>query len=145
MRGRGSRVIPTLDRILETALYVDDVIRARAFYEGLFALEPMVADDDFVAYDVAGKSVLLLFRRGGFAHARSGASGTIPGHDGSGPLHLAFAIPENMLETWRARLAQHDLALEATMHWPRGGTSLYVRDPDQHLVELATPGLWPTY
>jgi hypothetical protein len=27
-------------------------------------------------------------------------------------------------------------------HWPRGGTSLYIRDPDDALVELATPGLW---
>jgi len=29
--------------------------------------------------------------------------------------------------------------------WPRGGTSLYFRDPAGHLVELATPGLWSTY
>jgi catechol 2,3-dioxygenase-like lactoylglutathione lyase family enzyme len=31
------------------------------------------------------------------------------------------------------------------MEWPRGGTSLYFRDPDGHLVELATPGLWSIY
>jgi catechol 2,3-dioxygenase-like lactoylglutathione lyase family enzyme len=31
------------------------------------------------------------------------------------------------------------------MAWPRGGTSLYFRDPDGHLVELATPGLWSIY
>jgi len=32
--------------------------------------------------------------------------------------------------------------LEQQVAWPRGGTSLYFRDPDRHLVELATPGLW---
>ena len=26
--------------------------------------------------------------------------------------------------------------------WPRGGLSLYMRNPDGALVELATPGLW---
>jgi len=29
--------------------------------------------------------------------------------------------------------------------WSRGGESLYFRDPDDHLVELATPGIWATY
>jgi catechol 2,3-dioxygenase-like lactoylglutathione lyase family enzyme len=29
--------------------------------------------------------------------------------------------------------------------WPRGGRSVYFRDPDGHSVELATPGLWETY
>jgi catechol 2,3-dioxygenase-like lactoylglutathione lyase family enzyme len=138
-------VIPALARILETALYVDDLPRARAFYEGLFGLRAMFADGDLVAYDVGGASVLLLFRRGGSIHARSGPAGTIPGHDGSGPLHFAFAIPADALEAWRARLAERGVAIEATMRWPRGGTSLYFRDPDGHLVELATPGLWPTY
>ena len=27
----------------------------------------------------------------------------------------------------------------------RGGSSLYVRDPDGRSVELATPGIWPNY
>ncbi len=105
----------------------------------------MIADADLVAYDVGGTSVLLLFRRGGSTLARRGPSGTIPGHDGSGPLHFAFAISEDALADWRARLVERGVPIEATMRWPRGGTSLYFRDPDQHLIELATPGLWPMY
>jgi catechol 2,3-dioxygenase-like lactoylglutathione lyase family enzyme len=31
------------------------------------------------------------------------------------------------------------------VRWPRGGESIYFRDPDGHLVELATPGLWDNY
>jgi len=27
----------------------------------------------------------------------------------------------------------------------RGGHSIYFRDPDGHLLELATPGLWAIY
>jgi catechol 2,3-dioxygenase-like lactoylglutathione lyase family enzyme len=36
-------------------------------------------------------------------------------------------------------------ALEGRTKWPRGGESIYFRDPDGHLLELATPGLWPGY
>ena len=31
------------------------------------------------------------------------------------------------------------------MNWERGGQSIYFRDPDGHLVELATPGIWAIY
>ena len=36
-------------------------------------------------------------------------------------------------------------AIEGRTVWSRGGHSIYFRDPDGHLVELATPGLWATY
>lgn len=49
------------------------------------------------------------------------------------------------LADWEARLAQAEVEIEGRATWPRGGKSIYFRDPDGHLVELATPGLWPTY
>ena len=56
--------MPKLDGILETALYTDDMVRARQFYEEVMELEPIYADDRLCAYGVAGRDVLLLFRRG---------------------------------------------------------------------------------
>ena len=44
---------------------------------------------------------------------------------------------------WEARLGEFDVAIEGRTNWPRGGISIYFRDPDGHLLELATPGLWP--
>jgi catechol 2,3-dioxygenase-like lactoylglutathione lyase family enzyme len=35
--------------------------------------------------------------------------------------------------------------IEGRTQWPRGSTSIYFRDPDGHLLELATPGLWPVW
>ena len=37
------------------------------------------------------------------------------------------------------------IAIKGRTKWPRGGESIYFRDPDGHVLELATPGLWPGY
>ncbi len=137
--------MPRLDAVLETALYVDDLDRARAFYADVLGLAPLQADDRMSAYDVGGRSVLLLFRRGAAHETIRLPGGTIPPHDGSGPLHIAFAVARDALADWQARLAAAGIAIEGRTDWPRGGVSLYFRDPDGHLLELATPGLWATY
>ena len=36
----------------------------------------------------------------------------------------------------------NQLVIEKEMEWPRGGRSLYFRDPAGNSVELITPGLW---
>ena len=41
----------------------------------------------------------------------------------------------------RSGLPTEGIAIEGRTKWPRGGESIYFRDPDGHLVELATPGL----
>ena len=58
-----------VDGILESALYVDDLDRSRAFYADLFGFETIDAGERLVALSVADKQVLLLFKRG--ASARS--------------------------------------------------------------------------
>jgi catechol-2,3-dioxygenase len=87
--------------------------------------------------------VLLLFLRGGTLQPVRTESGLIPPHDGSGRLHMAFSIVKDELDDWRAHLAMHGVAIEGTSDWKRGGHSLYFRDPDGNMLELATvPGLW---
>ena len=49
------------------------------------------------------------------------------------------------LAEWEARLAEEAIAIEGRTKWRRGGESIYFRDPDGHLLELATPGLWPGF
>lgn len=67
----------------------------------------------------------------------------IPPHDGSGQIHIAFAVSPEELEPWRAHLAAHGVTIEGASDWKNGGHSLYFRDPDGHLLELATtPGVW---
>ncbi|MEH2627311.1 catechol 2,3-dioxygenase-like lactoylglutathione lyase family enzyme [Bradyrhizobium sp. AZCC 1719] len=137
--------MPKLSGVIETALYVDDLDRARAFYEEVLGLEALTADPRFVAFDVGGRSVLLLFRRGSAPETIQLPGGTIPPHDGSGPIHMAFAIPAAEMPVWEEALGEHNVAIEGRTDWPRGGKSIYFRDPDNHLLELATPGIWKIY
>jgi catechol 2,3-dioxygenase-like lactoylglutathione lyase family enzyme len=137
--------MPALNSILETALYVDDLDRARAFYESVLGLPLLRADRRMCAFDVGGRSVLLLFLRGASAETMTMPGGTIPPHDGRGPLHMAFAVSAEDLTTWEERLRERGIAVEGRTTWAKGGRSVYFRDPDGHLVEFATPGLWETY
>jgi catechol 2,3-dioxygenase-like lactoylglutathione lyase family enzyme len=129
--------------IAETALYVDDLDRAIGFYTVLFGCPTLRRDERFCALRIAEEQVLLLFRRGqSLETIRLNDGAWIPGHDGSGPLHVCFGIPASDLPGWEAKLGRLGIVLESRVNWPSGATSLYFRDPDQHVVELATPGLW---
>ncbi len=136
---------PKITGILETALYVEDLDLAGQFYEDVLGLKPINRDPRFAAYIAGPQSVLLLFQRGSALETVHMPGGTIPPHDGQGTLHVAFAIPADALAKWEAQLAAHNIAIEGRTVWPRGGKSIYFRDPDNHLLELATPGLWPNY
>ncbi|MBB4038509.1 catechol 2,3-dioxygenase-like lactoylglutathione lyase family enzyme [Microvirga flocculans] len=137
--------MPKLNAVLETALYVDDLDRARSFYEDSLGLTLLLHNQRMCAFDVGGRSVLLLFVRGGSTEPITTPGGTIPPHDGQGPLHIGFAISAEELEAWERRLKECAIPVESRVTWSRGGTSLYFRDPDGHVLELVTPGLWATY
>ena len=137
--------MPQLDAVLETALYVDDLDRAVRFYSGVLELKPLYQDSRLCAFSVGDRNVLLIFPRGGALETVHMPGGTIPPHDGAGPLHVAFAIAKDELAQWEERLAANKIAIEGRTTWKRGGESIYFRDPDGHLLELATPGLWAIY
>jgi catechol 2,3-dioxygenase-like lactoylglutathione lyase family enzyme len=137
--------MPRVNGVLETALYVDDLPRARHFYEGVLQLKPVFSDHRLCAYDAGARSVLLLFKRGASTETATLPGGTIPPHDGNGPLHIALAVSADELGHWEEHLTAQGVKIEGRTTWPRGGTSLYFRDPDGHLLELAAPGLWPIY
>jgi catechol 2,3-dioxygenase-like lactoylglutathione lyase family enzyme len=127
---------PRITGILETCLYVEDLDRAARFYEEILGLKRMDVFEPqrLVPMIAPGPNLLLLFKRG-----------ASPDHDSTGHQHLAFSIAAADLEAWEQRLAARGIAIEEKKRWERGGASLYFRDPDGHLLELATPGVWPVY
>jgi catechol 2,3-dioxygenase-like lactoylglutathione lyase family enzyme len=130
---------PRTDGILETSLYVSDVPRSVRFYEDTFGF---VVISDFgergCAMQAGTRQVLLLFKKGASRAIQSP-------HDGDGELHLAFAIPSPEFASWESWLQTKGIAIEEKRTWELGGSSLYFRDPDHHLIELATPGTWSVY
>ena len=137
--------VPRVSGVLETSLYVADLDRARDFYQRVFGFERFVHDGRMCGLGVPGGQVLLLFHHGSTNEPAPTPGGIIPPHHGSGDLHLCFAIPLGELAAWEEHLRHADIQVESRVHWPRGGTSLYFRDPDRHLLELATPGVWSVY
>jgi catechol 2,3-dioxygenase-like lactoylglutathione lyase family enzyme len=130
---------PKTEGILESSLYVADVARSAQFYEKLFGFQVI---SNFggrgCAMETGFRQVLLLFKKG--------ASRTIQSpHDGDGELHLAFAIRAEDLAAWESWLAENGIAVEEKHTWELGGQSIYFRDPDRHLIEIATPGVWSIY
>jgi catechol 2,3-dioxygenase-like lactoylglutathione lyase family enzyme len=130
---------PKTDGILESSLYVSDLPRSVRFYEETFGFR-LISEfgERGCAMHVNARQVLLLFKKG--------ASRTIQSpHDGDGELHVAFAISADELANWESWLQAKGIAVEEKRQWELGGWSLYFRDLDRHLLELATPGVWSVY
>jgi catechol 2,3-dioxygenase-like lactoylglutathione lyase family enzyme len=130
---------PKLDGILESSLCVSDIPRSVRFYEEVFGF-PVISDfgERGCAMQAGPRQVLLLFKKGA-------SRAIVSPHDGDGELHIAFAIPAAELAAWESWLAEQGIAVEEKRTWDRGGWSIYFRDPDRHLLELATPGVWSVY
>ena len=133
-----------IQRVLETALYCDDLQRTAAFYQRLLSTAPMLSSERLVAFDAGAATVLLLFQKGESIKPVQAAGGLVPAHAGSGPVHFAFAIDSADVSGWEGRLSELGIAIESRVTWEEGGRSIYFRDPDGRSVELATPGIWPS-
>ena len=136
---------PSIRRVLETAVYVDNLERARTFYCDVLGLRTLTSGERLNALDAGEGTVLLLFLRGATASSYGASGGRTPPHDSSGPAHFAFAVDAEELPAWREYLVSVGIDLESDIEWPLGGRSLYFRDPDGNLVEVASPGVWEVY
>jgi catechol 2,3-dioxygenase-like lactoylglutathione lyase family enzyme len=132
---------PQVNGILETSLYVEHPARSVEFYRRVFGFEPIDADQEGItdqtrlcAMRAGDRSVLLLFKKGATADTNA-----------NGAIHVAFGISRSELPAWEAWLAQQGIPIESRKTWKYGGEALYFRDPDGHLLEVVTPGVWSIF
>ena len=133
----------TPDAVLEAALYVDDLAEAERFYGEVLGLERLAAVAGRHVFFRCGQPVVLLFTAAATREPPApGSRFPVPPHGASGPGHLCFAADEAGIDRWKAQLARHRVAIESEFAWPKGGRSIYVRDPSGNSLEFANPTIW---
>src|ERR1700733_12145012 len=108
---------PAIEALLETSLYARDLQRTAAFYRDVFGLKALVDSPRLVAFEIAKRSVLLVFQAGATEQDVVDARGAIPGHDGRGRLHLALSISADDIDAWRKRLAERGVEIAGEYRW----------------------------
>ena len=132
-----------IDGVLETCLYARDLDAAERFYGGVLGLAVFAREEERHVFFRCGPAMLLVFDPERTASSPGQVSGVaVPAHGAHGAGHVCFRIAADELPSWRERLAQAGVAIDAEIAWPRGGSSLYVRDPAGNSVELAPARIW---
>lgn len=109
------------------ALRSSDVNRLERFYAGVLGLEVVRRNDERGSVWLRAGATLLMLER-----ADPSEAPTLAAHRDSLEL-IAFAIDPEQRESWRDRLAQRSVSVEAET-----GHTLYFRDPDGRRIGVST-------
>jgi catechol 2,3-dioxygenase-like lactoylglutathione lyase family enzyme len=131
-----------IDGILETALYVDDLDAAEAFYGGVLGLEKITRADNRHVFYRCGPGVLLVFNRAETVKPPPEGALPVPAHGTTGAGHACFRVEERALDQVVEHLIAAGIAIESEVNWPGGARSIYFRDPAGNSLECASPSLW---
>ena len=128
--------------ILETVLYTRDLDATECFYRDVLGMEPFSKDPARQLFYRCGNQVLLIFNPDATARPPAPGSLPVPPHGADGPGHVCFRATADEIDAWHGRLTQHGIAIESDFVWPRGGRSIYFRDPAGNCLEFAEPAIW---
>jgi catechol 2,3-dioxygenase-like lactoylglutathione lyase family enzyme len=131
-----------IDGILETALYVDDLDAAEAFYGELLGLERVLRAGDRHAFYRCGPGILLIFNRAETLKPPPDDALPVPPHGTAGPGHVCFRMEGPAIDRMAEKLNKAGIVIESDFRWPTGARSLYFRDPAGNSLECAEPRLW---
>jgi catechol 2,3-dioxygenase-like lactoylglutathione lyase family enzyme len=130
------------DGILESVLYTSDLDRAEAFYTGVLGFELFGKVKGRHLFFRCGNQMLLIFRPEATRVSLQSAFVPVPTHGAKGEGHLCFKASAEAIACWRERLEAAGVEIEADFVWPKGGRSIYFRDPAGNSLEFAEPRIW---
>ncbi|MGE0000552.1 MAG: VOC family protein [Fimbriimonadaceae bacterium] len=125
-------------RILETALYAEDLDAARQFYVDVLGLEVIHFDPERDLFMRLERSVLIVFK----ASRTRIHDSNVPPHGTVGAGHVAFEADRDGIEEWKVRLEKAHVPITQEIDWPNGARSIYFEDPAGNVLEFATRDLW---
>jgi catechol 2,3-dioxygenase-like lactoylglutathione lyase family enzyme len=128
--------------ILETVLYAKDLEATEAFYREVLGLDPFTKVAGRHLFYRCGGQVLLIFNPEATRVPPASEALPVPPHGAEGPGHVCFRATAAELDAWVGRLAAKGVDVEADFEWPRGGRSIYFRDPAGNCLEIAEPRIW---
>jgi catechol 2,3-dioxygenase-like lactoylglutathione lyase family enzyme len=129
--------------VLETALYVDDLVAARQFYTEVLGLEIVTEAEGRHVFFRVGSGMLLVFDPvTTVAPPEPPPALQVPPHGATGPGHICFSVTATGLQQGRKALEKAGIKIESEVEWPNGAVSVYFRDPAGNSLELAEPRLW---
>jgi len=129
-------------RILETAIYADNLTETAAFYEEVLGLERFAGVEGRHVFFRVDGGVFLIFRPAATRVPPAAGALPVPPHGPEGQGHVCFAASAAEIERWRGRLDAAGVAIESDFEWPQGGRSIYFRDPAGNSIEFAEPRIW---
>jgi XTP/dITP diphosphohydrolase len=128
--------------MLESVVYADDLDAAHAFYHGILELPVVTSEPGRHVFFRCGNGMLLVFNPRATAIPPGKDSLPVPPHGAHGQGHACFRAGAAEMAMWRERLAAAGVEIESEFEWPRGGRSIYVRDPAGNSIEFAEPRIW---
>jgi catechol 2,3-dioxygenase-like lactoylglutathione lyase family enzyme len=135
--------VAAIEGVLETCLYARDLDAARHFYADLLGLDLVAREPERHVFFRCGAAMLLVFDPERTRAAPGDVNGVaVPAHGAQGAGHVCFRVGNDTLPRWRARLHGAGVPIESEIAWPRGGWSIYVRDPAGNSVEFAPARIW---
>lgn len=124
-------------RIKETCLYVQDLERTEAFYNGKLDMKIIGKAEGRHIFFRAGSSVLLCF----ISDTTRGEE-NLPAHFGEGKLHMALEVPAADYHRVKEEILSKGIEIEHEQQWSENYRSFYFRDPDGHSIEVVPEGMW---
>jgi catechol 2,3-dioxygenase-like lactoylglutathione lyase family enzyme len=129
-------------QILESSLYAHDLDAAETFYGNVLGLTKIMRAGNRHIFYRCGQMVLLIFNPDETEVPPTGDQLAVPPHGSRGPGHLCFQATAGEIDDWAQRLSNAGVGIESVVEWPRGGRSIYFRDPAGNSLEFAEARIW---